>query len=309
MRKLLLTSLSVLALSAGTAHAHGQFQYPTGMNSGTVINNWGQVQALQNSVVEQGRADGLLTGSYYQNNPNGPTISPKGDGQVGMGNAEYSNGVISLDGSLIGENFTAEEMAFLLGHEDAHAMQALPGQNDLYHDEIENGNEVQADSISSQILGDGGVGEAGYLNNVVGLDMLEFDYNIDEANSFNSNIIYNTPAGRLQFGCPTCNLSNYSNILQHTVYDYGGNDTVEDGQSETIPSNDYVVDGQTTNTLTNLDGQFGGDDQGFWNGLDFFDGGGSYGGIDNQNNCLSMVGGGNTNAAGGIGGDNRIGCF
>jgi len=303
MRKLLLTSLSVLALSAGAAQAGNTFHYPSGMSAGTQITSLSQVVALQNAIISQGKADGVLTGSYYQNNPNGPQVAVTAqNGALGVDNAQYipSTGQVDIDHTLLLGTMTAEEIGALLAHEDIHPMQAGLTNDGLTEDEQASLDEHAADQGAASIMGDGGQGTISWLSQMISDDMNMWGDSVDDANSDLSNAVMGSPWSRANSLCSSCSLPH--NILGNTDYDIGADKTIIDGQEETIPSNDDQIDGQTPNTLSYLDDEFEGEGEDSWGNVDYWGGGGDWGGFG-----CSKINGVDGNAAnGGVQNDNRI---
>jgi len=298
MRKLFLTTLSALALSAGAAHAGNQFHYPSGMTSNTHITTMAQMQALQSAIVSQGKTDGVLNGSYYQNNPNGPSLTETSEsGQLGLDNVNYNNGTITVDKSLLSGNMTAEEVASVLAHEDVHPMQAAINGDGIAQDEQASADEHAADMGAASIMGDNGAGLIGWLSQSITDDMNLWGDNLDDANSQLSNSTYGTPWGRANEICDTCSMPH--NLLGNTDFDIGADKTIIDGTEETIPDNFDTIDGQLPNNQTNFNDQFAADTQGEWGGDDYWGGGGEWGG--DGGTCGKINGGSGAGAAGGGG--------
>jgi len=280
MRKLLLTSISVLALTAANpAQAGNHFNYPGGMNGNTVITSLSQVQELQQAVVAQGKADGVLTGSYYQNNPNGPevVVAPG----LGMDNMVFNNNgnnAVNIDPSVFHNNtLTASEVASELSHEDIHPMQTTLTNDNLSSDERANLNEAQADQETANIMGDNGQGLIGLFSQMV-TDSMHANPGLDltDANAGLSDPIHGDLWQRANNLCDTCSIPN--TLVHNTDYDIGADKTLEDGNEITIPAGDDTVDGQLPDSLTFLNDQYAAGDEGFWDDDSLWDGGGGWGG-------------------------------
>ena len=137
MRQLLLSSMSIAALMTAD-DAYAGFKYPSGMTADTPITSLSQIAALQAAVVSQGKADGILTGSYYQNNPTGPPIAIAGQkGAYGIDTMQYtySSNQVQVDPTNLSGTLTAATVAAVLSHEDIHPMQATLTNDSLTEDE------------------------------------------------------------------------------------------------------------------------------------------------------------------------------